>query len=290
MRTRASHQTTSRPCSFALGFITILGLALVAVSAQGQTMAQSAVAAQIAPARPAASAPAPQQAFEVASIRLVEPHSIVDLQRGIGVYSINSFPSNLLTIRNTDLKYLISMAYGFDSNRIVGTPGWIESQEYDLSAKVEGNVLFTQEQMRPLLQKLLEERFHLTTHRESKEESGYALVVAKGGPKLQPNKGTPQRGVIVPGELRIQNQPVKSFAVMLAFPLRQPVEDKTGIDGMYDFDLKFAPANAREGSADAALPSIFTAVQEQYGLKLVPQKVPVDFLVVDHVDRTPTEN
>ena len=137
-----------------------------------------------------------------------------------------------------------------------------------------------------MLQKLLEERFHLTTHREKKEVSGYALVVAKGGPKLQPNKGAPQLPFILPDELRTQNQPVKTFAQMLAFPLRQPVEDKTGIDGMYDFDLKFA----RNDSTDSTLPSIFSAVQEQYGLRLVPQKVTIDTLVIDHVDKTPTEN
>jgi len=90
--------------------------------------------------------------------------------------------------------------------------------------------------------------------------------------------------------IRVQNAPVQLFASMLQSPTGSPVIDKTGITGNYDFDLKFAPANAREGSADAALPDIFTAVQEQFGLKLVPQKVPVDFLVVDHVDRTPTEN
>jgi uncharacterized protein (TIGR03435 family) len=132
----------------------------------------------------------------------------------------------------------------------------------------------------------LEQRFHLSTHREMKDIPGYALVVAKGGPKLQANQGAPQVAYINPDRLLAQKASVETFAAMLAMPTRRPVVDSTGIQGMYDFDLRFAPMEAN----DSSLPTLFTALQEQFGLKLQSQKVPVNMLVIDHADKIPTEN
>ena len=86
--------------------------------------------------------------------------------------------------------------------------------------------------------------------------------------------------------LRAQNIPMRSLAAMLSHPIGGPVVDKTEIAGNYDFKLSYAP----EGATDSTLPSIFTAVQDQLGLKLEPQKVPVEMLVIDHVEKVPTEN
>jgi uncharacterized protein (TIGR03435 family) len=281
MMTCNSCNSISRRCSFALGFITILGLASVAIPAPCQPPAQTAP--------PAQSALAPQPEFEAVSIHMVDssPHSIEDLQKGIGLISWSKFPANRFFAHYTPLKSLIGLAYGVDGAYVQGAPNWLGAQLYDIEAKVDGNALLTLEQMRPLLQNLLEQRFHLTIHREQKEVSGYALVVAKGGPKLQTAKGGEQPyGYILPDGLQDQNAPIQSLASMLTISAGGPVVDKTGIVGKFDFKLKFATAN----HPDSNLPDLFTAVQEQFGLKLVPQKVPVETLVIDHVDKIPTEN
>ncbi len=129
-----------------------------------------------------------QPEFEAVSIHMVDPKAEHDLRRGIGMFSESSFPTNLFTMKNAPLSYVIQSAYKVDlQDYIAAMPGWMESQEYDISAKVEGDRQLTMEQMRPLLQRLLEERFHLVCHRETRMISGFELVVAKGGPKLEPS-------------------------------------------------------------------------------------------------------
>jgi uncharacterized protein (TIGR03435 family) len=189
-------------------------------------------------------------------------------------------------MHHASLGFLIRTAYGFDYHRVSGWPDWIDSARYDLNAKIEGDALLTQEQMQPLLRNLFVERFHLVVHREQKIVPGYALVIAKGGSKLQPNKGAPFHGMIGDNEIRFWNESIKSFVDILESPVDRPIIDRTGLDGTYDIALKFATAD----DPNSDLPDIFTALQEQLGLKLVPQKVPVEILVIDHVDKIPTEN
>jgi uncharacterized protein (TIGR03435 family) len=228
--------------------------------------------------------------FEVASIRMAGSggHSIEDLQKGIGMFSMSPFPTNLFTAKNASLSLLIQIAYSIDAQRQISTqPGWMESQQYDISAKVEGDQQLTAKQMRPLLQHLLEQRFHLQTHRETRLTSGYALVVAKGGAKLQPNKEERKSYLqIFPNGLQAMHSTTNDLTGALTVAIHQPVIDKTGLTGIYDIKLSYAPDN----DSNSSLPSIFTALQEQLGLKLEPQKVPVEMLVIDHVDRIPSEN
>ncbi len=231
----------------------------------------------------------PQQPeFEAISIHMVEAHTSTDLQRGIGLFSMSSFPTNLFTIKNAPLAFVIQFAYNVESQDYISAmPGWMESQEYDISAKVEGAQQLTLEQMRPLLRDLLEKRFHFAAHHEMKVTSGFALLIAKGGPKLQPSKadGKPS-GQMLPNRMDIRHMDTAHMAGVFAHRVGQPVVDKIGLTGTYDFTLSYAPAN----TADSNLPDFFTALQEQLGLKLQSEKVPVDFLVVDHADRVPTEN
>jgi uncharacterized protein (TIGR03435 family) len=227
-------------------------------------------------------------AFEAVSVRMVDSHTVEDLSRGIGLLSMSSFPTNLFTLKNAPLAFLVQLAYNVDSQEhISAMPGWMESQEYDISAKVEGDRQLTLEQIRPMLQRLLEQRFHFATHHETKVTSGFALVVAKGGPKLQLSKddGKPF-AQILPNRMDGGHMETKQIAGVLAHRAGQPVVDKTGLTGVYDFKLSYAPAN----DASSDLPDFFTALQEQLGLKLQPDKVPVEFLVVDHADKIPTEN
>lgn len=160
-------------------------------------------------------------------------------------------------------------------------------KHYDIDAKAEDGMVITPETLKPRLRQLLEQRFLLATHRETKEFPGYALLVAKGGPKLQPAKnGATAYGMVYPGGMRLPNTPMDGLATLLASPLGRPVIDQTGIQGGYEIRLDYA----RDGDADSALPSIFAALQEQLGLKLEPRKVPVDLLVIDSVQTVPSEN
>jgi uncharacterized protein (TIGR03435 family) len=266
---------------FAINLAALVGMVLAPIPCLGQTRTQPASAAHTAPKQ--------KQAFEVASIRPVDPHAT-----GGNTGQFGPVQSNRFTMRSMDVRLLIQLAYGTD--KISGGPEWAYSQNYSVNAKVEGDALLTQKQMRPLLQNLLEERFHLKIHREQKIVPGYALVIAKGGPRLQPTNGGVYFGIGgSPGssELKYQNESVENFAKVIGYAaFEQPVVDKTGVEGMYDFDLKFTPEVGpyRDDPRFANLPDIFTAVQVQLGLKLVKQKVPVDSLVIDHVDRISTEN
>lgn len=217
--------------------------------------------------------------FEVASVRLSPPG-------GTGLSSFNYLGSTRFTATNVSFTLLLQLAFGVDDYQILQKPSWSDSTLYDVSAKPEGETPLTYERLKPLLQQLLEQRFHLTVHHETKEIKGYAMVVAKGGPKLQASKGGAGARYISPQGLRGPNISLNTLASMLVHPAGRPVVDKTGIQGNYDIDLNYSSNE----TTDSSLPSVFTALTEQLGLKLEPQEVPVDMLVIDHVDKEPTEN
>ena len=214
-------------------------------------------------------------------------HSAEDIVKGIGSFSMSTYPTARFFLHFTGLGYAISQAYGIDMQYIQHDAEWIDSQLYDIDAEVEGGKPLTQEQMEPLLQNLLQQRFHLRAHRETKTVSGFLLVIAKDGEKLQPTKeGTQAGGMLLPDRLDASAISTEALAGILKRRAGKPVVDKTGLTGSYDIHLSFAPFN----DPNSALPDLFTAIQEQLGLKLEPAKVPVDTLVIDHVDRVPTEN
>jgi len=231
------------------------------------------IAAMMASAAAIVLAQAP--AFEVASIRMSPG----------GMITISPPDSPGFTAKNVSMQILISLAYGGDSDRVQG-PGWIRSQQYDVIAKSEGERKLSYDELKPLLQDLLAQRFQLKVHTQMKEGSGYALVVAKGGAKLQETKGAADHSYILPNSLDVQNRSMAAFAGALSRPAGRPVADETGLKGNYDIRLKYA----EDRDTNPTLPSIFTALQEQLGLQLVPKKVPVEFIIVDHVERSPAEN
>ncbi len=239
-----------------------------------------AFAAQVQSRAPDAAAKVPR--FEVASIRMIQEKDVVPLSGS----PISPSGAGLFTMREVTLEQAIAWAFGIDQNRLSGGPDWLNTQYYEISAKPEGDAGLSYAQVKPLLQQLLLERFHLAYHRETKDVKGYALVVAKGGAKLKVSKEQAGFGYILNGRILAQNRNAAALASMLALPLGQPVVDETGLKENFDFDLNFAPMDG----SDLPLPSIFAAVEEQLGLKLVSQMVPVEVLVVDHVDRVPTEN
>jgi uncharacterized protein (TIGR03435 family) len=220
----------------------------------------------------------PRPAFEVAAVKPTPSARFGDT-------SLGPYGTNRYTATNVTLDFLVQIAYGISDYQISGVEK-LGSEHYEISAKAEDGVLLTDDHLRPRLQRLLEERFKLVTHREQKEYDGYALVVAKGGPRLRPNAGVSEIGTINPGRLRIMNASLAGFAGCLRSPAGRPVIDKTGIRGTYDFILSYA----RDGDTESPLPSLFTALQEQYGLRLEKSKVPLEIRVIDQVEKVPSEN
>jgi len=210
---------------------------------------------------------------------------------------------------NISLKTLIGNAYSMNQDLIFGATGWIESQGFDVDAKVAGPDIATLKKLTPeerdsLLQPLLAERFHLKVHHETRMLPTYDLVLAKGGfkpkelppvdaaaeeakaPEARRDVGNMSMG---PGSFQGQGITVGSLAGTLAYTVHHPVTDKTGLTGIYDVDLKWTPEDQPPDAGAEPGPSIFTALQEQLGLKLQPSKGPVDVLVIDHAD-PPSEN
>lgn len=213
---------------------------------------------------------------------------------------------------NLSLKSLIANAYGIKQDLIFGGPGWVDSKGFDVDAKVAGPEIESLKKLTPrqrasMMQPVLAERFHLKVHSETRVLPTYDLVVAKDGVKMKQSAPEPPpaegekedasernagRMTVGPGEFSGQNLPMASIANQISYILHHTVVDKTGLAGKYDLTLKYTSEDSSkedDGSTDAAGPSIFTAVQEQLGLKLVSTKGPVETLVVDHVD-LPTQN
>jgi uncharacterized protein (TIGR03435 family) len=215
--------------------------------------------------------------FEVVSIRPVPPESM----GGISLPSGTEFRAQAMP-----LSVLVQMTFGINPNQMV-IPDWAQSVKFDIAAKTGSTVSLTYEQMKPLLQKMMAERFGMTYHRETRALQGYEMVPAKDGLKLTPAKpDAPKGGSGGPGAIDMPSTTMKSFAGMLTARLKRPVADNTGAEGDYQVKLRFAP----ESDPDSSLPSIFTALQEELGIKLKPAQVPVEMVVIDHLNKTPTEN
>jgi uncharacterized protein (TIGR03435 family) len=224
------------------------------------------------------------------------------------------------SIHNIPLPFLLREAFGTESDRLIGVPSWAASKRYDIEAKVAPEdapnlVMLKAEDRRAMLIPLLIERFNLKYHHETRELPMYTLIVARGGAKLTsaanpatdakpPFDGTPSKGIdtrgrmmMAPGRIESQATSIDMLAHALAPQLGRSVVDKTGLTGRYDYTLKWAPDNAPppmmgapggpaqvEAASDAASVPLFTALQEQLGLKLESEKSSVDVIVIDHID------
>jgi uncharacterized protein (TIGR03435 family) len=232
-------------------------------------------------------------AFEVASVRPAKSDCSLTTYGG---------PPGRYIALCTTLWGLIYNAYGVRSinDYPPGLPPWADNDRFDVDAKANDDTVAAikklsneeQEQLtRDMLQSLLADRFQLRVHYESKVRPDYELVVAKGGTKLKalPGDKKPGWGKSVHGEFILHGESIAEFANDLSFSnvVGRTVVDKTGLTGNYNFDLKWTPDD-QQGTPDAG-PTLFTAIQEQLGLKLEPAKGPVNTLVVDHVEK-PSEN
>jgi len=290
----------SRPLS-RMALATIFSVSVAAPNLLAQTPVPAAAA------QPVASAAAPME-FDVVSIKPnTSENGMMRMMNRPGVVSSTNVP----------LRALIQQAYGIRQDLISGGPGWVDSANYDFEGKIspadaETLKAMTNEQRtaasRHMMQQALADRFKLKIHLETKTLPVYELVLAKGGSKLKeadPNntyangiKGPD--GKAMPGMMRFgrdrldgQGITISSLTGFLSTRLERTIIDKTGLTGKYDVVLAFKPEDDAGGKDDGAsdnnLPDLFTAVQEQLGLKLVSTKGPVDTLIIDNAEK-PAEN
>jgi uncharacterized protein (TIGR03435 family) len=240
----------------------------------------------------------PPAAFAVASIK---PNRSSDDR-----FMLRFLPGGGLTATGVTLKMLIMNAYGVANYQIVGAPSWLGTERWDIEAKSDGPPRpFQRDELDAMLQRLLENRFQLKTHRQLKKLPAYALVIAKGGTKLKPaasDSARPQERFGF-GSAAGSNVPIPDLAWQLSLGLGRPVLDRTGLKGGYDFTLEWTPAPGDFSPASIGLPpraeppppadpnrpSIFTALAEQLGLRLQPTKAPVEILTIDRVEE-PSKN
>ncbi len=217
--------------------------------------------------------------------------------------AVDFLPGGRLSMRNVPMKVMIQMAYHVRPEAVTGGPDWLGSDRFDIVAKALQTT--SPDELRRMLQTLLAERFKLAVHTEQKIMPAYALVLGKTGPKLQPSETallTEQR--CGPGEGAAGQKHVACQHITMAVladtmqeiaprDIDMPVVDQTGLPGAYNFKLDWTPAVRAAARAFPDAPegrTLFEAVEAQLGLKLENSKLPLPVIVIDRVDRTPTEN
>ncbi|HEY4357077.1 MAG TPA: TIGR03435 family protein [Acidobacteriaceae bacterium] len=245
-------------------------------------------------------------AWDVISIKLDKSDGNMSMFRSI--------PDGV-RLENITVKMLVGNSYGIRGDLISGLPSWAEKEHFDIDAKVSSEDVaamkdLTREQRRQMMLAILNDRFHWRGHLETKELPIYELVVAKGGPKVKdaapnndpnapkgPDGRSQPRGMVMmrPGELNARGAEMGGIAGALAGQVQRNIVDKTGLTGHYDLTLQWTPeqqtaiAGHDNGADQGDGASLFTALQEQLGLKLQSARGPVDTLVADHIEM-PAEN
>ena len=249
---------------------------------------------QDATSPPPEAKPETLPAFEVASVKPSDPASGISFRRS----------GDRLTTSGTSLQWLITWAFDVRNDRLFGKPKWLDTVRYDIAAQApRGNPV--PGRLQRMMQSLLATRFGLAIHRETRELPMYVMVVDKSGAKIHltdAGDGSGPNPFSMPGRGRLIGSQVSTgmLANVLSNQLRRAVEDQTGLKGVFDFKLEWEaetdPQSTGGGGSSAPStdartgPSIFTAIREQLGLKLEPRKGPVEVILIDHIESTPTEN
>lgn len=218
-----------------------------------------------------AQPPATPLEFEVASVKLVEPR--------MGSHAVGlRVDHGTATLQAATVRQIIVQAYAVQRVLVMGGPTCYDDDQYDILAKAE-NPDATPAQIRTMLQNLLADRFKLVVHRATREVTVYSLTIGKNGSKLSAPSADQAANVVVNdrGAVVFQNATLAGLVNTLANMLDQPVVDRTGLTGHYTYTLDLR--------SDPSGPSLFTAVEEQLGLKLESGKAPVEVLLIDHVER-----
>ena len=262
-----------------------------------------------------AQSPAPaEKSFEVATVK---PNKTGDGRVMLGLQ-----PGGRFTATNVPFRMLMRQAFNVQEFQIIGGPDWTGSERFDVVAKAPDGETFTAETMRPMLRALLIERFQLAYRNETRDMPVYALIKARGdgrlGPNLKPSAtdctavmrgrrgggpppAPPQPGekmecgfMIGPGRMNVGGMPLSNLAQALSPMVGRIVLDRTELTGTFDYELTFAPealggnppplVNGAPPPVDPNAPTLFTALQEQLGLKLDSQRGPVPVIVIDRVE------
>jgi uncharacterized protein (TIGR03435 family) len=244
-------------------------------------VALSIVMAALMPAQ--TPGPDKKAEFEVASIK---PTATMD-----GSLTSDFTPGGGFTCRNLTVQVLLRIAYEVQDYQFSGGPGWIASTGFDIQARAAaGTGERSRQQVLQMLQSLLADRFHLVLHRETRQLPVYNLVVGKTGPRLQAADSTASSNFSQKmGHLNTRKMSMKTLGELLAADLKRPVRDETGLQGDFAFTLEWTRGLSESDAGTSSLPSLFTAVQEQLGLKLESAKGPVEILVIDDVG-IPSDN
>jgi uncharacterized protein (TIGR03435 family) len=235
-------------------------------------------------------------AFESADVHVSAPSTNPTMRGG-------ALRGGRYEVRTATMVDLISAAYGMESNKVVGGPGWLDWDRFDVIAKAPQAT--TQQNLGLMLQNLLADRFKLVVHKDTKQMPAFALTVGKGKPKMKEAsdsdktgcQGVPQNpapGTVPYQVVACHNVTMATFADVLrnfggGTYLADPVVDQTGLGGAWDFELKWTPRNRLAQAGPDGI-SLFDAVDKQLGLKLEAQKAPLPVLIVDSVNQKPTPN
>jgi uncharacterized protein (TIGR03435 family) len=221
--------------------------------------------------------------FEVATLKRSPPPEGDTININLGTVR-----NGKLTLANASLSDCLKFAYNIGADAQISSPDWVKSKELRFDIVAQPPSRTPTDQLPLMLQTLLADRLKLAVHREKNELSYLALVQGKNGPKFHvstapaaPGTGTHYGGRIIDAQISMPK-----LALLLSRFERQTVLDQTGLDGFYDLKLEWAP----DGTKDNPGPSLYTAVQEQLGLKLEGRKGPVEIIVVDNADKVPTDN
>ena len=221
------------------------------------------------------------QEFEVASIRPTPAGT------NCGT-SFDLYEGGRLRIINEPVKLLIRVAFQIQNAQIIGGPSWLDTDRYDIEAKTGRAEKIKPGELNPLIRSLLTERFHLKFHKDTRELTVFALVVAKDRPRLKTAEGEGSAMNTTGGSgkesrLSATGASMALLAGYVGNRLGRIVVDKTGLNGSYDFTLNWAQED------NPSAPSLVTALREQLGLRLESQKSPMEVVVIDGIER-PSEN
>jgi uncharacterized protein (TIGR03435 family) len=231
-----------------------------------------------------------QTSFAVVSIK---PNKSLDSSMG------NRFDPELFSWTNVTVRVLIQQTYGLRDYQILSAPEWVNADRWDITAKSDGPTTLPQKY--EMAKTMLRGKFQMEFHREARDLPIYLLTAVKDGPRFEkPADAGLRPGLrIRTGLISANNWDVSGFAAILAGQINTPVIDKVGLTGKFDFTLRWTPA-PNEGNfasagasdvspADPAGPSLFSAIQDQLGLKLESSKGPIDVLVIDKIEK-PSQN
>jgi uncharacterized protein (TIGR03435 family) len=224
--------------------------------------------------------------FEVATIKPTDPN---DRNQGFNL------KGRRISIEDITMTSLICFAYSIHKSQIVNAPKWFDEQSWNIEGVPDVEGAPDWHQYRRMLQKLLSDRFGLQKHNDKRELSVYSLTVGKGGPKLEKSKSDPDtlsggsgHGIGSQQYMKFTNESMADFAQTMQLMVDKPVVDQTNLSGRYDFTLLWTPDLLRSTEPDPA-PALFTAVQEQLGLKLSATRTLTDVFVIDAATQ-PTQN